>query len=324
MNQIVSYIIRTKNEAYALQDVCDRIRRQEGDLQHEIIIVDSGSTDGTLAIAECAADQVLCIPPEKFTWGYALNFGIQHASGDTVCLISGHCRLEHAHTIADSYEILSAQDYACIYGKQVGDVCLDKIERILLEQQYPVSPVPRTPENGLLPGVSNACCLLKKSVWEVLPFDEEVPSAEDGLWFEEIQKVGYTPAYCSKLCVIHGHKFDAEYIYRKCYWRAFQSEEIAARDYPFIWVRFWLSFFIRNMRYTSFYYWRAQKYALGLSFWDCFQYSLLEEMAILRGRLDHRRSSGGTHKYNVLTFPRIFFWVKNRMKDAHFYESQSG
>ena len=46
-----SIVIRTLNEAEHLEDLLTMVARQRCDgLEHEVVVVDSGSTDGTLAI----------------------------------------------------------------------------------------------------------------------------------------------------------------------------------------------------------------------------------------------------------------------------------
>src|SRR2546430_1178125 len=56
----------------------------------EVIIVDSGSTDATLDIAREFPTQIIEIPPASFSYGRALNLGVQAASGDYVISLSAH------------------------------------------------------------------------------------------------------------------------------------------------------------------------------------------------------------------------------------------
>lgn len=57
----------------------------------EIIIVDSGSTDGTLEIAKKHKARIIKIRPEDFTFPYASNIGAENARGKYLIYISGHC-----------------------------------------------------------------------------------------------------------------------------------------------------------------------------------------------------------------------------------------
>src|SRR3954470_4824197 len=57
----------------------------------ELLVVDSGSTDGTLEIALRRADRVVQIPPAEFTFGRALNVGAREARGRIHFALSSHC-----------------------------------------------------------------------------------------------------------------------------------------------------------------------------------------------------------------------------------------
>lgn len=72
----ISVIIRTLNEAVHLNDLLTGIAGQvtEG-LPHEVVIVDSGSTDGTLEIAESHGCVIRHISREEFSFGRSLNIG---------------------------------------------------------------------------------------------------------------------------------------------------------------------------------------------------------------------------------------------------------
>ena len=49
------------------------------------------STDKTFAIAKKHNVRIIQIRDEEFTFGRALNRGIEIAQGDYIALISGHC-----------------------------------------------------------------------------------------------------------------------------------------------------------------------------------------------------------------------------------------
>lgn len=320
---LISYVIRTKNEGVFLEETCKRIRAQHGGLSQEIIIVDSGSTDNTLEIARKYADQIIKIKPEDFSWGVALNLGIDHASGEIICILSGHCLLRDEFTIQKSVAFLyDHEQYCCLYGRQIGNRKLDKFECIELHLDYPdMEKIDM--ENGRMPGISNACCLLRKSVWRVHPFNEKVQSAEDALWCKEICKKGYKPVYFSGLCVFHGHRFSPEYIYRKWYWRVYQSETIFDRSTDRLksnYIRFCLSF-IRGMVKNIFLYRKmGRKLELGLHTDTCFKYMLIREYASFRAKIDLKKHKNNNIKYNQLKMPQNILRICKSTKAGEFYD----
>ena len=81
----VSIVIRTLNEARYLPELLAAIASQQAPgWDVETVIVDSGSTDGTLDIAHRAGCLVRHIRPEEFSFGRSLNLGCEAARGDVL------------------------------------------------------------------------------------------------------------------------------------------------------------------------------------------------------------------------------------------------
>ena len=63
----------------------DEVRAQ-GDL--ELVVVDSGSADGSLERARSVADLVVEIPPDEFGHGRTRNMAAERASGELICFLT--------------------------------------------------------------------------------------------------------------------------------------------------------------------------------------------------------------------------------------------
>ena len=85
----VSVVIRTLNEAKHLENLLKGIHQQNY-TDWEIVLVDSGSTDGTLDIANRYDARIFHIPKDEFTFGRSLNIGCHEARGDYLVFASGH------------------------------------------------------------------------------------------------------------------------------------------------------------------------------------------------------------------------------------------
>ena len=70
-----SIVIRTFNEALFLADLLEGIRSQTYQ-DYEIIVVDSGSFDGTVEIAGRFGVELVEIAGRDFTFGFSLNFNV--------------------------------------------------------------------------------------------------------------------------------------------------------------------------------------------------------------------------------------------------------
>ena len=75
-----SIIIRTLNEEKHIGNLLSAIEEQDYK-NYEIIIVDSGSTDKTLEIAQKFPAKILKIESRDFTFGYSLNLGCKASKG---------------------------------------------------------------------------------------------------------------------------------------------------------------------------------------------------------------------------------------------------
>jgi rSAM/selenodomain-associated transferase 2 len=76
---MISVIIPTLNEEHSLPPLLDAISRQETD--HEVIVVDGGSQDQTLAIAGLYGAQVFVAAPGR---GNGIWLGVEHSRGEVL------------------------------------------------------------------------------------------------------------------------------------------------------------------------------------------------------------------------------------------------
>ena len=97
---LVSVVIRTLNEERYLPELLESIKAQESErFSVEVVLVDSGSTDNTLMIAESFGARIVHIAKRDFSFGRSLNLGCGSALGDYLVFISGHCIPVDAHWI---------------------------------------------------------------------------------------------------------------------------------------------------------------------------------------------------------------------------------
>jgi GT2 family glycosyltransferase len=78
----VSVVVPVKNAGAELADLIARMNEQKGFRAVQVVVVDSGSTDGSAETAERLGATVVRIAPEEFSHSHARNLGAERAAGD--------------------------------------------------------------------------------------------------------------------------------------------------------------------------------------------------------------------------------------------------
>lgn len=105
MNKKISVVLGTYNRKRFLKLAIESIRNELINCgeSSEIIVVDGGSTDGTIEWLSRQKDIILIVqhnrgkwknkPIERRSWGYFMNLGFKCAQGKYVCMVSDDCLL---------------------------------------------------------------------------------------------------------------------------------------------------------------------------------------------------------------------------------------
>lgn len=199
---LASVVIRTYNEQKHLEELLLGISAQRCRLVDvEVIVVDSGSSDNTLAIAERYGCKIVHINKSDFTFGRSLNMGCAAANGDFLAFISGHCIPFDEDWIDNLCEPLINQVANYVYGRQVGRDTTKYSESRHFDKWFP--EYSKLPQQGYF--CNNANAAIVHGVWEQYGFDEELTGLEDMALAKQLvdnqEKIGYV----SKASVFHIH-----------------------------------------------------------------------------------------------------------------------
>ena len=119
MTAETSIIIRTLNEAAHLERLIQGINQQKY-RDWEIVLVDSGSNDGTVEIAQQHIENIVRIAPEDFTFGRSLNLGCRHAGGKYLVLVSAHTYPQDDDWLGNLVQPFDDRKIGMVYGRQIG------------------------------------------------------------------------------------------------------------------------------------------------------------------------------------------------------------
>lgn len=205
-----SIVIRAYNEDAHLGRLLEGIKHQTlKDV--EVILVDSGSTDSTVEIAESYGAQIVRIPSEEFTFGRSLNYGISAASGELIVIASAHVYPVYPDWLASLLYPFEDAQVALTYGKQRGPESAKYSEQQIFHQWFPdVSKLHQ--ETAFC---NNANAAIRRSLWKKHPYDETLTGLEDLAWAKWAKEQGHEIAYIHEAEIIHLHNETPRGVYNR-------------------------------------------------------------------------------------------------------------
>jgi rhamnosyltransferase len=194
-----SVMVRTLDSERTLTACLESLRTQT--IEPEIVVVDSGSTDDTLSIAERLADRTIRIARESFSYGGALNRGAAIASAPVHFALSSHCVLPRRDWIERSLLHYERPDVAATNGQISRPDGTPLLEPLVLTAE--------TPQPNPLWGFSNHASSWRADVWRREPFDDTLIAAEDFEWSDRVLAQGFVIVFDPALTV-PGHHLKAQ------------------------------------------------------------------------------------------------------------------
>ena len=204
-----SVVIITKNQRAFLERSLPVLAAQNvpgDDDAFEVIVVDSGSTDGAQAVVRSHAPRarLIEIAPESFGYARAHNVGAGRARGTFLVRLSGDAVPDGPNWLSRLLAPFDAPAVAATWGRQAlpADV-KNPLEHLAQRLFYDARRPARTYRRPTL--VFGSCMAVRAALWKAHSYDERIPQAEDYAWLAYWQRRGYVGAYVPEAVVVHGH-----------------------------------------------------------------------------------------------------------------------
>ncbi|MBL8629141.1 MAG: methyltransferase domain-containing protein [Rhodospirillaceae bacterium] len=227
---LCSLLIPTKDGGELFKRVVAGLQRQTIWSQVEFIIIDSGSTDDTVAVAAAAGAKVISIPPSEFNHGATRDRAIAEARCERIVLTVQDATPAHDAVLEKLVATLDDAAVAGAYAKQIPQADADYITkrnlnswltgRSMREVRSLASPVHydafSAMDKYLFCNFDNVCSIIRKSVWEQERFGR-INFGEDIDWAERVLKAGHKIVYEPEAAVVHSHDRPLAYEYKRTY-----------------------------------------------------------------------------------------------------------
>jgi glycosyltransferase involved in cell wall biosynthesis len=243
----VSVAIPVRDGGPLLERTLAALARQS--VAHELIVCDSGSRDGSVALAQEHGARVLAIPAAQFSHGGTRNLLMEQARGARVAFLSQDAEPADAHWLQKLLAGFAlGEDVGIVYGPYLPRSGASAAVRRELEGWFrSLAPdgeprVERLDARELALGAAalvrandwewvgrrgfftdaNAC--LARAAWQRAPF-REVPYAEDRLLALDAMRAGFAKAYVPDAAVVHSHDYTPMQELRRAFdeWRGLRE-----------------------------------------------------------------------------------------------------
>lgn len=227
MNIKATVVIPTKNPGNIFEKVLDRVLSQNFSSGYRVLVIDSGSTDGTVDFCRsvsCGDERVtlLQIKPEEFGHGRTRNYAISETSSPFIAMITHDALPVDAYWLENLVGAVEQdENIAGAFGRHVAYPSSSPFTHRDLKRHFDGfaqmpnimsrSTDPERYENDqgwrqILHFFSDNNACLRRGAWENVPYPD-VDFAEDQIWAMNIIDRGYSKAYADNAVVYHSHDY---------------------------------------------------------------------------------------------------------------------
>jgi glycosyltransferase involved in cell wall biosynthesis len=201
-------VIRTRDSSRTLERVLAGLEKSDGD---EIIVVDSGSHDSTLKIAQQYNASII-IAHGPFNYSKSLNLGFSAARNPWVLVLSSHAIPIVPKFMEIHREAVKTFSADVVVGYAPGDMdrsvqLSEKGEDVVFYSKKDWAKINQI--------CGNANTIYRRSAWVEWPFDETIRTAEDKIWMIEMAKKNYRFATIPRARALNQNQGSLRYMFRK-------------------------------------------------------------------------------------------------------------
>ena len=226
----VTIVIPTYNGGEEFKECLKMVHQQKVNLEFEVIVIDSGSTDSTLNYLKAYPIRLKQIQPNEFDHGLTRNMAIGLAQGEYVVLMSQDAIPTDSYWLENILANFKDDLVAGVYCKQIPKNDADVLTKRQLNghftgrQHRMVNYIEDDKSYNILDPMAklalctfdDVCACVRKTVWSAIPYTKTY-FAEDLEWGKKVIEAGYKIVYEPRAAVSHSHDRSVLYEYKRTY-----------------------------------------------------------------------------------------------------------
>jgi rhamnosyltransferase len=273
----ISIVVLTKNAGDGFGTLLQRLFSQKFNGDYEVIVIDSGSTDNTVAVAQSFPVKMTRIRAEEFHHGKSRNLGAELSNGRILVYITQDALPLYDDWLQKLTEDLKDPKVAMVVGRQIPWQDAKPPEEFFYYYYFPehrieiISNASDYYRDNML--ISNVNSAIRREVWQRFKFSEGIALGEDKELAKHVLLAGWKIIYRPDAAVYHSHDFDLWAIFRRFVSSGTVLQQGINAPRSRNWVIQRLGYFLREAWYV----------ASGEEWWKWLPYSVLYECSKLLG-----------------------------------------
>ena len=212
----VTIIMRSFNEGWALRQTLPALAAQDYK-NWELIVIDSGSTDGSVDLIRRASPRLLIqIPSAEYNPARVLNCGMEQARSEYALFLNADATPQGPGWLRPLVIALADPQTAAVFGRQIPRPDC----RAVFAHDYARCFGPQRESARWEHFFSMASSGIRKDVWSRRGFDERMQYSEDDEYTRWCRAQGYRVLYVPESVVMHSHNYTPEQAYKRSFGEA--------------------------------------------------------------------------------------------------------
>ncbi|MCL4176681.1 MAG: glycosyltransferase [Verrucomicrobia bacterium] len=209
----VSIILRSFNEAWALRETLPALAAQN-DTQWELIVIDSGSTDGSVElIREFQPRHLIHISHSQYNPSRVMNQGMELASSNFALFLNADATPQGPEWLRPLVTALLDPQVAAVFGRQIPRPDCRAVFAHDYERCFGASRESAKWDHFF----SMASSGIRKDIWAKRGFNERMQYSEDDEYTRWCRAQGYRVVYAPASVVMHSHNYTAAQAWKRSF-----------------------------------------------------------------------------------------------------------